>query len=125
RTLPGTDHPMAAYFARGTGHNEYAVYSERSEDWVKNMTRIRTKLETVKTFLPKPVIDYSDKKKVGLISFGTNEPAIVEARDYLAEQGIQTNYLRLRSLPITNEVKDFIFKHDSVYVIENTFDGQL
>lgn len=33
RTLPGTRNPNAAYFTRGTGHNEYAAYSERSEDW--------------------------------------------------------------------------------------------
>src|ERR1035441_10096236 len=29
RTLPGTDHPSAAYFTRGSGHNEKALYSEQ------------------------------------------------------------------------------------------------
>ena len=33
RTLPGNEHPLAAYFARGTGHNDNAVYSERPDDW--------------------------------------------------------------------------------------------
>ena len=29
RTIPGNENMLAAYFTRGTGHNEYAVYSER------------------------------------------------------------------------------------------------
>jgi 2-oxoglutarate/2-oxoacid ferredoxin oxidoreductase subunit alpha len=125
RTLPGTDHPRAGYFARGTGHNEMAAYSERSDDWVHNMERLRHKMETVKTFLPKPVIDFDGNKKVGLVSFGTNDAAIQEARDYLVANGIETNYLRVRSLPLTDDVKNFVLNHEQVYVIENNFDGQL
>jgi 2-oxoglutarate/2-oxoacid ferredoxin oxidoreductase subunit alpha len=125
RTLPGTDHPRAGYFARGTGHNEMAAYSERSDDWVHNMERLRHKMETVKTFLPKPVIDFDGTKKVGLVSFGTNDAAIQEARDYLAARGIETNYLRVRSLPLTDDVKNFVLNHEQTYVIENNFDGQL
>lgn len=125
RTIPGTDHPRAAYFARGTGHNEMAVYSERSDDWLNNMDRLNRKLETAKTILPKDVIDYDASKSVGLITFGTNEPAIIEARDWLKAQGIETNYLRVRSLPLQDTVKEFVFKHDTVYVIENNYDGQL
>src|SRR5438876_11654929 len=37
RTLPGTDHPAAAYFARGSGHNEKSQYSERPDDFERNM----------------------------------------------------------------------------------------
>jgi 2-oxoglutarate ferredoxin oxidoreductase subunit alpha len=125
RTLPGTDHPRAGYFARGTGHNEMAAYSERSDDWVHNMERLRKKMETVKTFLPKPVIDFDANKKVGIVSFGTNDAAIEEARDYLAADGTETNYLRVRSLPLTDEVKEFVLNHERIYVIENNFDGQL
>ncbi|MGC2297431.1 MAG: 2-oxoacid:acceptor oxidoreductase subunit alpha, partial [Acidobacteriaceae bacterium] len=33
RTLPGTDDPRAAYFTRGSGHNDKALYSERPEDY--------------------------------------------------------------------------------------------
>lgn len=125
RTIPGTDHPRAAYFARGTGHDEMAVYSERSDVWLKNMTRLALKLETAKKHLPADIIDYDENKSVGLISFGTNDPAMIEARDLLKAQGIETNYLRVRALPLLDTVKDFAFKHDTVYVIENDFDGQL
>ena len=125
RTVPGTDHPRAAYFTRGTGHDDRAVYSERSEDWVKNMDRLRRKLENARSFLPQPIIDYDPNKKIGIISYGSNDPAIAEARDRLAAAGIETNYLRIRALPLAHEVHDFVMNHDRVYVVENNFDGQM
>lgn len=125
RTVPGTDHPRAAYFTRGTGHNEKAAYSERSEDWVNNLIRLHNKFETAKTLIPQPVSDYSASKRVGIISYGSNDPAVQEARDLLAASGIETNYLRVRALPLTQEVLDFVTNHDRVYVIENNFDGQM
>ncbi|MEM9955100.1 MAG: 2-oxoacid:acceptor oxidoreductase subunit alpha [Chloroflexota bacterium] len=125
RTIPGTDHPRAAYFARGTGHNEMAVYTERSDDWIKNMNRLALKMETAKTVTPTDVIDYDESKSIGIISFGTNDPAIQEARDLLSANGVETNYLRVRALPLLDTVKEFAFNHDTVYVIENNFDGQL
>lgn len=125
RTIPGTDHPMAAYFTRGTGHDEMAVYSEDSETWLHNMARIKRKEETGRKLLPQPIEDYDSGKSIGLISFGTNEPAIVEARDWLASEGVETNYLRVRSLPLAESVLEFVKKHDRIYVIENNFDGQL
>ena len=125
RTLPGTDHPQAAYFARGTGHNEMAGYSERSDDWLKNMARLHKKMQTVRGFLPAPVKEYDSSKKVAIISFGTNEPAIQEARDMLKKQGIETNYLRVRALPLCQDVTDFINSHDRIYIPENNYDGQL
>ncbi|HRF95819.1 MAG TPA: hypothetical protein PLZ51_11520, partial [Aggregatilineales bacterium] len=125
RTLPGTDHAMAAYFARGTGHNDMAAYSERSDDWLKNMHRLHKKYQTVREMLPKPISDIDPSKKVGIISFGTNDPAIEEARDMLEKQGISTNYMRVRALPLAKEVTDFINTHDRIYIPENNFDGQL
>ena len=51
RTIPGTEHPLAAYFTRGTGHNEKSGYSERPEDWKKNLDRLARKLETARAGL--------------------------------------------------------------------------
>jgi len=125
RTLPGTDHRFAAYFTRGTGHDEFAVYSERSDDWVENMTRLRLKMDTARDMLPQPLIDDESDADIGIITFGTNEDAIREARDWLANDGIKTNYLRVLALPLASSVSDFIDAHKSVFVIENNFDGQL
>jgi 2-oxoglutarate ferredoxin oxidoreductase subunit alpha len=125
RTIPGVDHTRAAYFTRGTGHNDMATYSERGDDWVKNLTRITTKIDNSRTQLPQPIIDYTAGKKVGIISYGSNDPAIEEARDALAAQGIETNYLRIRALPLSPSVREFLFNHEHVYVLENNHDGQM
>ena len=125
RTVPGTDHPLSAFFTRGTGHDEFATYSERSDDWVENMKRLRLKMDTAREMLPQPIIDDSSGSDIGIVTFGTNEDAVREARDWLANDGIQTDYLRVRALPIASAVGDFIHSHKSIFVIENNFDGQL
>ena len=125
RTIPGTDHPMAGYFTRGTGHNAYAVYSERADDWEQNLMRLRRKFDTARTIVPQPEIQHNDEAKIGIISLGSNHPAVVEARDRLAATGLETSYLRLKALPITQSVRDFVAAYDTIYVVENNFDGQL
>lgn len=126
RTLPGTDHPGAAYFTRGTGHNERAVYSERSDDWEQNMLRLRRKHETARRLVPNPVVDEVEGAEVGVVAFGSVHPAIVEARDILRQQhDFETDYLRLRALPLTSEVFDFVDRYERVYVVENNHEGQL
>ena len=125
RTLPGTNHPLAAYLARGTGHNEQAVYSEKPDDWQQNMQRLSRKHDTARTLVPKPVVDDSAHAEIGLIAFGSADPAVVEARDRLRKQGIATDYLRLRALPLEQTLAAFIARHERVYVIELNHDGQM
>src|SRR5206468_1790167 len=105
RTVPGTESPLAAYFTRGTGHNETSGYSERPEDWKKNLDRLALKLETARGALPKPVIDEDPSARVGLIAYGSTHPAIAEARDLLRLEGVKTAYCRLRSLRFPDEVR--------------------
>ncbi len=125
RTLPGTKHPMAAYFTRGSGHTAYATYSERPEDWEGNLERLHRKFDTASTLVPGPVIDAVEGARVAILSVGSNDPAIAEARDRLRKNGLETSYLRVRALPVNVDVRHFIESHDTVYVIENNFDGQL
>jgi len=125
RTLPGTNHPLGAWFARGTGHDERAVYSERPEDWTANMERLFRKLETAKDYLPLPVVDNSAGSDVGLISFGSTEPAIQEARLRLAEAGMAVDHLRLRAVPFQEPVRQFVKDHKRVYVVEMNTTGQM
>ncbi len=126
RTLPGNEHRRSAYFARGTGHNENAFYSERSEDWMHNMERLRRKFQTARGLVPPPAIDETGiSVSIGLIAYGTSDPAVVEGRDRLRANKIETDYLRLKALPLSTEVHDFIARHDRVYVIDNNTDGQM
>ena len=125
RTLPGTPHKMAAYFTRGSGHNEYAGYTERPEDWEGNLTRLYRKFETARQYVPAPVIDERPDAKIGIISLGSNDGAIHETRDRLRAAGIENSYLRLRALPLHGAVREFISHYDRIFVVENNFDGQL
>ena len=125
RTVPGNKFPQSAWFARGTGHNEFARYSEKPEDWELNMARLKVKYETAKQFVPEPIIENMKGAKVGIAAFGSADPAVLEARDYLSEEGIKTDYLRLRAVPFTDVVRDFVKSHDKVYVVEMNRDGQI
>jgi 2-oxoglutarate ferredoxin oxidoreductase subunit alpha len=126
RTLPGTDHPAAAYFTRGTGHNEKSQYSERPDDFEQNMERINRKFETARSFVPRPELMSNGKTKVGIIAYGTSHWAILEARDQLRkEYNIEADYLRVRAYPFTREVHEFIEQHDRVYVVEQNRDAQM
>lgn len=124
RTLPGTKHPLAAYFTRGTGHNEEAGYSESPQDWEHNLERLARKHETARTLVPPPIVNGTGNK-IGIIGFGSTDPAIVETRDRLAASGLEVDYLRVRALPLEKETTKFIAEHDRVYVVELNFDGQM
>jgi 2-oxoglutarate/2-oxoacid ferredoxin oxidoreductase subunit alpha len=125
RTLPGVDHPRAAYFARGTGHDPNARYSERADDWVENTERLARKFDTARSYVPDSVVETREGARVGVIAFGTTRYAISEARDQLADDGFHFSTLRLRALPITDAVRSFVERHERVVVIEMNRDGQL
>jgi 2-oxoglutarate/2-oxoacid ferredoxin oxidoreductase subunit alpha len=126
RTLPGTSHPAAAYFARGSGHNERALYSERADDYENNMERLNRKFETARSFVPRPEITKGHNREIGIIGYGTSHWGITESRDQLREEyKIETDYLRLRAYPFTREVHEFIEQHERVYVVEQNRDAQM
>jgi 2-oxoglutarate ferredoxin oxidoreductase subunit alpha len=126
RTLPGTDHPAAAWFARGSGHNEKAQYSERPDDFERNMERINKKFETARSFVPRPELTGTGKQKVGILAYGTSHWALVETLDQLeSEHNLKADYLRVRAYPFTREIHDFIEQHERVYIVEQNRDAQL
>src|SRR5712692_151537 len=125
RTLPGTDHPGAAYFTRGSGHNEKAQYTERPDDYERNMERLNRKFETARSHVPRPVVA-TGKSKIGIIAYGTTHWAITESRDQLrGEYQVETDYLRLRGYPFAREVHEFVRQHERVYVVEQNRDAQM
>jgi 2-oxoglutarate ferredoxin oxidoreductase subunit alpha len=125
RTLPGTPGGKGSYFTRGSGHNASALYSERPEDFLELVDRLKRKFESAKAFVPKPVVSGSGGPR-GILAYGSSEPAVVEARDLLREvHGKDTDYLRVRALPFTDAVIQFIRDHDVVYLVEQNRDGQM
>ena len=126
RTLPGTNHPAAGYFTRGSGHNEKAKYSERPGDYVNNVDRLARKFEAMRARLPGPVIHESKGREIGILACGTSHWAVEESLDQLQkEYDLDASYLRLRAFPFSDEVMDFIRRHRRVYVVDQNRDAQL
>ncbi len=125
RTLPGNQHAESAWFARGTGHDPYARYSEDPDDWYENMERLKKKFTLAESLVPGPVIEDSEKAEVGILASGSCDPAVQEARAILKEEGLLTDYCRVRAVPFTEAVREFIRTHQRVYVVEMNRDGQL
>ncbi len=125
RTLPGNRHPQAAYFTRGTGHDENARYSEDHEVWNRLLDRLKRKFETARQYVPKPVVENAGDAAFAIISTGSTHPAIEEARHQMSKKGLNSDFLRVRAVPFTQEVQDFIQSHDRLYVVEMNRDGQL
>ena len=124
RSLPGTPGGKGSYFTRGSGHNAYAQYSEKPEDYLEVVDRLKRKYETAKTHVPAPLFRNQGSAK-GILAFGSSDPAVIEAQDLLAEGGLKTDYLRLRALPFTAEVDAFVAEKQVVYVVEQNRDGQM
>lgn len=125
RTVAGNRREGSSYFARGTGHDAYAKYSEDPDVWIDGMNRQALKYQTAKQYIPDAILDNVDGAKVGIIAYGSTDPAIAEARDLLTAEGLKTNYLRLRAFPLTERVEKFIAENDKVFVVEMNHNGQL
>ena len=125
RTLPGNQHPRSAYFSRGTGHDEYGAYREDPEVWERILTRLKVKFDTARLYMPKPVIREMINARIGILSVGSTDFPIMEARDHLAQKSLATDHLRIRAIPFDEKIGEFIKNHDTIYVVEINRDGQL
>ena len=124
RTLPGS-HPKGAYFTRGSGHTKYGAYTEDSAEYQDLLDRLLVKWETARGLVPEPEIDYSQFNNAAILATGSSHAACIEARDRLAAQNVALNYCRVRAYPFSDSVREFIAKHDVVYVVEQNRDAQL
>jgi 2-oxoglutarate/2-oxoacid ferredoxin oxidoreductase subunit alpha len=126
RTIPGTHPTKGSFFTRGTSRDEYAVYTEESEAYVRNMERLLVKWDTIKTKVPAPhFYQQKNKSDIGFIFFGTTIYAAEEAMDMLKEKNILVDGMRLKSFPFNAEVEYFINSHKQIYIIEQNRDAQM
>lgn len=125
RTYPGTHPTKGSYFTRGSSHNEYAAYTESSDDYVACMRRLEKKWETAKTIVPKPAIQKEKGATSGVVFFGTSEHSTREALDMLSDAGTKLNSLHLKAFPFTEEFLSYLEDNDEIFVIEQNRDAQL
>jgi len=124
RTLPGV-HPKGSYFTRGSGHSKYGGYTEDSAEYQEVVDRLLIKWETARKLVPAPEIRYSRFNRNAIVSIGSCDGAVNEALVRLKEKNIGLNYCRVKAFPFSDAVRDFIDKHDHVYVVEQNRDAQL
>jgi 2-oxoglutarate ferredoxin oxidoreductase subunit alpha len=126
RTLPGTPHPKAGYFTRGTGHTDTSAYTEKPEEYVKLMDRLSRKFNNARKLVPGPVTVKDGTSKIGFLAYGTTDFALRESLDQLEkEYGKKVDYMRIRAYPFAHEIHDFVASHERVYVVEQDRDAQL
>ena len=126
RTLPGTKHTKAAYFTRGSGHNDAAGYTEKPDEYQAVMDRLSRKFEGARKAVPAPVSVKNGTSRVGFLAFGTTDFALRESLDQIKkEHGKDVDYMRIRAYPFAHEIHDFVASHDRVYVVEQNRDAQL
>jgi 2-oxoglutarate/2-oxoacid ferredoxin oxidoreductase subunit alpha len=126
RTLPGTRHPKAAYFTRGSGHNDAAGYTEKPDEYQAIMDRLTRKFETARKLVPAPVYEKNVGSKIGILAYGSTDFALKESLDEIKKRyNVDVDYLRIRAYPFSHEIHDFVASHERVYVVEQDRDAQL
>jgi 2-oxoglutarate ferredoxin oxidoreductase subunit alpha len=60
-----------------------------------------------------------------VVAYGSSDFAVEEARVILKKRGIEADYLRIRALPFTADVAEFVAAHDRVYVVDQNRDRQM
>src|SRR3954451_15670427 len=126
RTLPGTPHPKAAYFARGSGHNDAAGYTEKPAEYIEVMERLSRKFENARKAVPAPIAYKDGTSKIGILAFGSSDFAVRESLDQInKEYKADVDYLRIRAYPFAHEIHDFVASHERVYVVEQNRDAQM
>ena len=126
RTLPGTMHPKAAYFTRGSGHNDSASYTERPDEYQEVMDRLTRKFEVARKLVPAPAVAKNGTSKIGFLAYGSTDFPLLESLDQIKkEHRLSVDYMRIRAYPFTHEVHDFVASHERVYVVEQNRDAQL
>ena len=124
RTLPG-ESAKGSYFTRGSGHTKYGAYTENSADYKEVVDRLLVKWETARTLVPEPEVEYSKFNKSAILSIGSCDGAVREALVELKDKNVGLNYCRVKAFPFSASVREFIDKHDIVYVVEQNRDAQL
>ncbi len=126
RTLPGTRHPKAAYFTRGSGHNDAAGYTEKPDEYQGVMDRLARKFENARKLVPAPLVVKNGTSKIGFLAYGSTDFALSESLDQIKKDfDLDVDYLRIRAYPFTHEIHDFVAAHERLYVVEQNRDAQL
>ncbi|HMS43252.1 MAG TPA: hypothetical protein PKE69_23690, partial [Pyrinomonadaceae bacterium] len=125
RTIPAAHATKGAFVTRGSSREEYAVYTEDSAAYKRNMDRLVAKFETAGKYVPAPEFHQENNtSEIGVIFFGTSTYAAEEAVELLKNENITLDTMRVKSFPFGIGFEDFVNSHSKVFVIEQNRDAQ-
>jgi 2-oxoglutarate ferredoxin oxidoreductase subunit alpha len=125
RTIPGVS-SKGAWFARGSGHDQYGRYTEDSRDYQVVIDRLRKKWLTASHVVPPAIIDRErGETDLAIVTVGSGDAPVREAIARLRERGVHVDYLRVRSFPFGGEVEAFLSSHRVNFIVEQNRDAQL
>jgi len=124
RTIPGVM-SKGAYFARGSGHNQYGAYTEDSREYQVVVDRLRKKWLTAARLVPPAIIAPPTGSELGIVTLGSGDAPVREAIARLAAQGVKLDYMRVRAFPFGEEVEQFLNAHQLNFIVEQNRDAQL
>jgi 2-oxoglutarate ferredoxin oxidoreductase subunit alpha len=124
RTIPGVS-SKGAYFARGSGHNQYGAYTEDSREYQVVVDRLRKKWLTAARLVPQAVIEAGSSEELAIVTIGSGEAPVHEAVLRLRAQGVKIDYMRVRGFPFGEEVEQFLNAHQLNFIVEQNRDAQL
>jgi 2-oxoglutarate ferredoxin oxidoreductase subunit alpha len=124
RTIPGVM-SKGAYFARGSGHNQYGAYTEDSREYQVVVDRLRKKWLTAARLVPPAIIAPATGSELGIVTLGSGDAPVSEAIARLAAQGVKLDYMRVRGFPFGEEVEQFLNAHQLNFIVEQNRDAQL
>jgi len=79
--------------------NKYGKYTEDSAEYKEVVDRLKLKWKSAADHVPAPITHMaSETTKYGIISLGSCDGAVQEARDRLQNDGIYLNYLLICKL---------------------------
>jgi 2-oxoglutarate ferredoxin oxidoreductase subunit alpha len=125
RVLPGV--PGGMHLAPGAEHDPAGVVTENPRNRSRMMEKRMGKLESMRDELPRPVVHGVADADIAIVGYGSNRGPIAEAVDRLCAAGVPVRFLQLRTLwPFpAAEIRSFVRGAQHVFVVENTFTGQL
>ena len=126
RTLPGTKHPKASYFTRGSGHNAAAGYTENPVEYQAVMDRLARKFDNARKLGSRTGRGQGRNLEDRLP--GLWHDRLRSWRELRPDQAALRKRCGLSApsgLSVYAEVHDFVASHERIYVVEQNRDAQL
>ena len=114
-----------AYVTRGSGHNKFGGYTETPSEYQEVIDRLAHKQKAAADLVPQPEVQNGTGSKFGVITIGSCDVAVREAVQTLGDREVPLDYMRIRGFPFHRSVEEFLYAHETTFIVEQNRDAQL